>query len=122
MKVPVSICASSNMADIRVLVDLGATDNFIHPNFIKRMGLGTRELDKPKNIYNIDDTTNKAGQITHYLMLAVTTGGTTCEMCFLITDIGHEDVLLGYPWLSAYEPRFSWHHGTINEKQLPIIL
>jgi hypothetical protein len=65
------------MADIRALVDLGATDNFIHPDFVKRMGLGTKELDKPKNIYNIDNTTNKAGQITHYLILAVTTGGTT---------------------------------------------
>jgi hypothetical protein len=58
------------MADIKALVDSGATDNFIHPNFVKRMGLGQRELDKPKNIYNIDDTTNKSGQITHYLSLA----------------------------------------------------
>jgi hypothetical protein len=43
-------------------------------------------------------------------------------MHFLITNIGHEDILLGYPWLSTYEPRFSWRHGTIDEKQLPIIL
>ena len=122
MRVPVSIRASYNMADIKALVDSGATDNFIHPNFVKRMGIGRKELDKPKNIYNIDDTTNKAGQITHYLNLAVTTGGTTKEMRFLVTDIGREDVLLGYPWLSAYEPRFSWRHGTIDEANLPIIL
>jgi hypothetical protein len=44
------------------------------------------------------------------------------EMRFLITDIGREDVLLGYPWLSMYEPRFSWKHGTIDESNLPIIL
>ena len=86
------------------------------------MGLGQRELDKPKNIYNIDDTTNKAGQITHYLNLAITTGGTTKEMRFLITDIGREDVLLGYPWLATYEPRFSWKHSTIDEANLPIVL
>ena len=122
MRVPVSIHASYNMANIKALVDSGATDNFIHPNFIKQMGLGQRELDKPKNIYNIDDTTNKAGQITHYLNLAVTMGGTTKEMRFLITDIGREDVLLGYPWLATYEPRFSWKHGTIDEANLPIVL
>ena len=86
------------------------------------MGLGQRELDKPKNIYNIDNTTNKAGQITHYLNLAVTTGGTTKEMRFLITDIGREDILLGYPWLATYEPRFSWKHGTIDKANLPIVL
>jgi hypothetical protein len=122
MRIPVSIRASYNMADIKALVDSGATDNFIHPNFVKRMGLGQRELDKPKNIYNIDDTPNKSGQITHYLSLAVTTAGKTQEMRFLITDIGREDVLLGYPWLSTYEPRFSWRHGTIDESNLPIVL
>jgi hypothetical protein len=110
------------MADIKVLVDSGATDHFIHPNFVKRMGIGQRELDKPKNIYNIDDTTNKVGQITHYLNLAVTMGGRTKEMRFLITDIGREDVLLGYPWLSTYEPHFSQKHGTIDESNLPIVL
>jgi hypothetical protein len=122
MRIPVSIQASYNMADIKVLVDSGATDNFIHPNFVKRMGIGQRELDKPKNIYNIDNTTNKSGQITHYLSLAVTMAGKTQEMRFLITDIGREDVLLGYPWLSTYEPRFSWKHGTIDESNLPIML
>jgi hypothetical protein len=110
------------MADIKALVDSGATNNFIHPKFMKRMRLGQRELDKPKNIYNIDDTTNRSGQITHYLSLAVTTAGKTQEMRFLITDIGREDVLLGYPWLSTYEPRFSWRHGTIDESNLPIVL
>ena len=122
MQVLVSIRASYNMADIKALVDSGATDNFIHPNFVKRMGIGQQELDKPKNIYNIDNTTNKARQIMHYLNLVVTTGGTTKEMRFLITDIGKEDVLLGYPWLSTYEPRFSWRHGTIDKANLPIIL
>jgi hypothetical protein len=110
------------MADVKALVDSGATDNFMHPNFAKRMRIGQRELDKPKNIYNIDDTTNRAGQITHYLNLVVTTGGKTKEMRFLITDIGREDVLLGYPWLSTYEPHFSWKHGTIDESNLPIVL
>jgi hypothetical protein len=122
MQIPVSVRASYNMADVKALVDSGATDNFMHPNFARRMKIGQRELDKPKNIYNIDDTTNKAGQITHYLNLTVTTRGKTKEMRFLITDIGREDVLLGYPWLSMYEPRFSWKHGTIDESNLPIIL
>jgi hypothetical protein len=43
-------------------------------------------------------------------------------MRFLITDIGKEDVLLRYPWLSAFEPKFSWTHGTINEKALPVVI
>ena len=86
------------------------------------MGIGLQTLDKPKNIFNIDNTANQARQITHYTTLSVTTGGTTQEMHFLITDIGREDVLLGYPWLAAYEPHFSWKHGTIDEDNLPVVL
>ena len=104
MRIPASVRASYNKADVRALVDSGATDNFMNPAFVKRMGIGLRVLDKPKNIFNIDNTANRAGQITHYTTLSVTTGGTMQEMRFLITDIGREDVLLGYPWLAAYEP------------------
>ncbi len=43
-------------------------------------------------------------------------------MRFLITNIGQEDVVLGYPWLAAYEPKFSWKHATIDETTLPVVL
>jgi hypothetical protein len=33
------------MADKSILVDSGATDNFIDPRLIKRLGLGTQKLD-----------------------------------------------------------------------------
>ena len=46
------------MANVKALVDSRATDNFMNPAFAKRMGIGLRELDKPKNIFNIDDTAN----------------------------------------------------------------
>jgi predicted aspartyl protease len=46
------------MADKKALVDSGATDNFMHPAFAKRMGLGLQKLQTPKKIFNIDNTTN----------------------------------------------------------------
>jgi hypothetical protein len=44
------------------------------------------------------------------------------EMRFLVTDIGHEEVLLGYPWLAMYKPKFNWRSAVINERILPIII
>jgi hypothetical protein len=79
------------MANRKALVDSGATDNFMHPTFTKKMGLGLQELPQPKKIFNIDNTTNKSGMITHFLDLDVCTNGIHKEMCFLITDI--EDTL-----------------------------
>jgi predicted aspartyl protease len=57
MRVPVSIRTSYFMADKKALVDSGATDNFMHPAFAKRMGLGLQELPNPKKIFNIDNVT-----------------------------------------------------------------
>ena len=75
MRVPVLICTRYFMADKKALVDSGATDNFIHPAFAKRLGLSMTLLEKPKWIYNIDNTSNKSGSITHSLELKVTTKG-----------------------------------------------
>ena len=122
MHVPVSIRTRYFMADKKALVDSGATDNFIHPAFAKRLGLVMTPLDKPKWIYNIDNTSNKLGSITHSLKLKVTTKGVEKVMRFLVTDIGNEDILLGYPWLATFKPKFGWKDAVIETQALPIII
>jgi hypothetical protein len=69
MHVPVSICTGYFMADRKALVDSGATDNFMHPTFTKKMGLGLQKLPNPKKIFNIDNSTNKSGMIMHFVTL-----------------------------------------------------
>jgi hypothetical protein len=110
------------MADKQALVDSGATDNFMHPNFAKQMGLGMKVLPNPKKIFNIDNTTNKSGMITHYLDLNIVTKGIHKEMCFLITNIGREEILLGYPWLATFEPKFNWRSATIEPRFMLVII
>ena len=74
MKVPVSFRTLHAMADKNILVDSGATDNFIHPKLLKRLGLGSQLLERPRKNWNIDGTTNKAGALTHCVDLEVHTG------------------------------------------------
>ena len=122
MKIPVSFRTAYARADKSILVDSGATDNFIHPRFIRRLALGTQKLERPRKIWNIDGTNNKAGRIAEYVDLSVQTGNKQNKMRFLVTDLGHEDLILGYPWLATFEPRFSWADGTINTEHLPVIV
>ena len=103
-------------------MDSGATDNFIHPQLIKRLALGTQKLEHSRKIWNIDGTNNKAGRITEYMDLSIQMGKKQNKMRFLITDLGHEDLILGYPWLATFEPKFSWANGTINVENLPVIV
>ena len=110
------------MADKQALVDSGATNNFMSPAFARKMGLGMKKLDNPRKIFNIDDTENKSGSITHYLDLDVLTKGIHHEMRFLVADLGREELLLGYPWLATFEPSLHWRTATIHEKILPIVI
>ncbi len=65
---------------------------------------------------------NQAGAIMHYIDLDIQTGGIRRTIRFLVTNIGNEDIVLGYPWMAAFEPKFTWKNGVINEKELPIII
>jgi len=60
--------------------------------------------------------------IAHYLNLEVETKGIQKDMHFYITNIGKEDIFLGYPWLAAYEPCFIWKDAMIGEEALPVII
>ena len=97
-------------------------DNFVHPRLIQRLALGTQKLERSRKIWNIDGTNNKAGRITQYVDLNVQTGRKQNKMRFLITDLGHKDLILGYPWLATFEPKFSWADGTIDVEYLPVIV
>ena len=46
-------------------------DNFIDPRLITWLGLGTRDLERPRKIWNIDGTNNQAGMLTKYVDLSV---------------------------------------------------
>ena len=120
MKVPITIKTSYNMAEVPSLVDSGATDNFIHPRTVRQLQLGTSLLDKPKRLFNVDDTQNKAGSVTRYVDLSITTNQKERQMRFLVSNIGRENLILGYLWLAAFEPCFKWREGTLDPQYLPI--
>ncbi len=63
------------MADIKALVDSGATNCFMSETFVRRMKLGKRPLQRPRKIWNIDNMANQAGCITHYVDLSIQTKG-----------------------------------------------
>src|SRR6266581_1482078 len=86
------------------------------------MKLGKQPLSRPRKIWNIDNTANQAGEITHSTILEVQTKGIRKTIQFLVTNIGSEDVILGYPWMAAFEPQFTWRNGAISEQALPIII
>ena len=60
--------------------------------------------------------------ISEFVDLRVQTQGRTEQMRFLVTDLGTEDLILGYPWLAVFEPKFQWRDASIDVEYLPIII
>jgi hypothetical protein len=71
-------------------------------------------LPKPRQILNVDGTENKAGQVTEACILEVNHRGIRQLQRFYITDLGFDQVLLRYPWLSTFNPQIEWKTGEIE--------
>ena len=42
-------------------------------------------------------------------------------MCFLITDLGEDKIVLRYLWLTAFQPWINWKNTTLDEEQ-PLVI
>jgi hypothetical protein len=122
MRIPVLFKTAHTTAERGVLVDSGATDNFISKNLLKRLKIGATFLETPIKVWNVDGTHNQAGAITENTILEVRVGEEVTKMRFLITELGKDEVILGYPWLAAFEPVFHWKDATLDEKFQPVVI
>ncbi len=107
-EIPITLSSFKGTAEEIALVDSGATKNFIDWETIKKRKLGTKKLGTPVGLWNIDGTFNKSGQITHYLNLLVSRGAKKNSEHFYVTDLGSDQIILGYPWLRTFNPNIDW--------------
>ena len=66
MQLHLFIHLSWKRAKTTVLLDLGATENFISMQYMKELQLPIKHLQCPWPVYNVDRTQNKNGDIEHY--------------------------------------------------------
>ncbi len=122
MRIPVLFESAHATAEREVLVDSGATDNFISKNLLNRLKIGYLPVENPIKIWNVDGTHNQDGAITHFTDLQVHMGTETKTLQFLITNLRRDEVILGYPWLTAFEPTIHWRDATLDKRCQPVII
>ncbi len=108
LEIPITLSLFKGTADEIVLVDSGATENFIDQETIKKPKLGTKKLETPVGLQNIDGTFNKSGQIMHYLDLLIFCKAKRSSKHFYITDLRSDWMILGYLWLHTFNPDIDW--------------
>ena len=108
VQMPFDLLSYRGKAEELALIDSGATGNFIDHRTIVRYRLGTKQLSRPIPIRNVDGTNNRSGQITQYIDLFVSKGQQCQRTRFLVTNLGTDRVILGYPWLAQFNPDIDW--------------
>jgi hypothetical protein len=101
-------------AYIKTLIDSGATENFISPEVITRLGIKTRTLPVPVDLRTVDRSNHKEGRITEYCWLRVKQGNEEKNMFFFVASLGKDRIILGYPFLHEFNPHIDWRMRTLE--------
>jgi len=89
---------------------------------LHRLKISYLPVETPIKIWNVDGTHNQDGAISHFTDLQVCTGTQTRTLHFLITNLGKDEVILGYPWLTAFEPIIYWKDATLDKECQPVVI
>ena len=111
LNIKVRLKTKNLRADINALIDSGATENFISPVIVTRFRLQTTKLKHPRIIRNVDGSMNSIGSIISTVTLLVHDGAEKHNQRFFIIELGGDDIVLGYPFLAAINPRINWAEG-----------
>jgi len=99
---------------IKVLLDSGTMGMFIDKQTAAKHGFKLQKLEKPLAIRNVDGTSNSGGAITHQVECNVYYKDHIERMRMDICDSEKMEVILGMPWLAAYNPEINWETGEVK--------
>ena len=107
LSIPIELSSEKNVKNvdkIHALMDTGAGGKFIDQNFVQQKGYTLKTLDKPLAVYNVDGTPNKKGTIRNSTELWMKVNGRKRREELLVTGLGSQKVILGFPWLEETNP------------------
>jgi hypothetical protein len=78
-----------------------------------------QKLDEPLMAYNVDGTEKNRGRITLFVDLSMTINRQTMDTRLLVTGLGKQKVILGYPWLAQdinwTTGKFKWRKSVTQQ-------
>ena len=99
---------------IKALLDSGTTGMFMDRQTTARHGFKLQKLERPIAIKNVNGTNNSRGAITHQVECNVFYKGYMERIRMDVYDLRKTEVILGMPWLAAYNPEINWKTGEVK--------
>ena len=88
-------------------------------DYVECNPLSTRKLQHAIPVFNVDGTHNEAGSITEIVDTILQYNGHTERMSFAVTNLGKQDIILGFTWLQEHNPEINWQTQKVVMSQCP---
>jgi transposase InsO family protein len=96
---------------LRVLVDSGASSDFISTSAVTRLRLAPQELAEAIRVRLADGSLSTTD---HSASFPFTLSTFTEERDYIVTSLQGYDIILGKPWLSQHNPVINWTTNTVT--------
>jgi len=104
---------------VKALLDSGVTGMFMDKKIVAKYRFRLQKLERPIAVRNVDGTNNSRGAITHQVEVNMYYKGHVERMRMDVCDLGKTDMILGMPWLQAYNPEIDWKTEEVKMTRCP---
>jgi len=111
---------TSKLHSVEALLDCRATGSLINRDFVCSKGMNTRTLSHNIPVFNVDGSSNKAGQISEVVDVVLRYKTHSKRMLLAVSRLGKQNLILGYNWLKNHNPKINWEKGEVEMTRCPL--
>ena len=116
---PVKLATGTQIIETTTLIDCRATGNFIDIGLLSKANFPLQRLPKPIRAYNVDGTANAKGTIRWKAHTDILFSRTRETSDLMILSLGHQQIILGMPWLCKWNPKINCTANTVSILKSP---
>ena len=117
LPIKISTTNTSKVHSVKVLLDSRAMGSFIDKDFVHTKGISTQSISRPIPVYNMDNSPNKAGQISKVVDVVLHYKTYSKRTLLTVSSLGKQSMILGYTWLKDHNPKVNWQTREIQMNQ-----
>jgi hypothetical protein len=96
---------------VSVLLDSGASANFVNSDLVHELSLPTAPISSPVNVRVADGRTSV---VKHSVTADLSVGTMHFGVICMPTELYHYDFVLGKPWLTVFNPFINWKLNAVS--------